>query len=222
MIDGGLSEQTLAGRIAERLRDEIITGAIAAESHITINEVCERYKVSNTPVREAFRILEGEKLLSIDPYRGATISQVDDQFIRNLYGVERALEQVLTEDAMDCVTDERMQELTDINNQMKLLGDNESDKQEFLKLNRIFHNSINVCGKNTTAYELHCQYRNLIYYFVGNYLHTYDRMKQVVRQHDKILEAMRTHDRAALKLAVDDHLISAMEYFLKIHAESRK
>lgn len=62
-------EGTVASKVTERLREDIISKKIEAGSRITIKEISERYGTSNMPVREAFRTLEGEKLLEITPTR---------------------------------------------------------------------------------------------------------------------------------------------------------
>ena len=52
-------EGTVASKVTERLREDIISKKIEAGSRITIKEISERYGTSNMPVREAFRTLEG-------------------------------------------------------------------------------------------------------------------------------------------------------------------
>ena len=64
-------EGTVASKVTERLREDIISKKIEAGSRITIKEISERYGVGSMPVREAFRTLEGENLLEINPYKGA-------------------------------------------------------------------------------------------------------------------------------------------------------
>ena len=59
---------TLASKVTERLREDILSHKIEAGSHITIKNIAEIYGVSPMPVREAFRILEGENLLEVSPY----------------------------------------------------------------------------------------------------------------------------------------------------------
>lgn len=70
-------EGTVASKVTERLREDIISKKIEAGSRITIKEISERYGVGSMPVREAFRTLEGENLLEINPYKGATVISFD-------------------------------------------------------------------------------------------------------------------------------------------------
>lgn len=104
-------EGTVASKVTERLREDIISKKIEAGSRITIKEISERYGTSNMPVREAFRTLEGEKLLEINAYKGATVLCIDETFVREIYGLLRALECLIYESALPYIDDELIDEL---------------------------------------------------------------------------------------------------------------
>ena len=76
-----INNATIASRVTEQLREDIINKIIEPGSRITIKEISERYGTSNMPVREAFRTLEGEKLLEINAYKGATVQQINQNFV---------------------------------------------------------------------------------------------------------------------------------------------
>ena len=108
-------EGTVASKVTERLREDIISKKIEAGSRITIKEISERYGTSNMPVREAFRTLEGEKLLEINAYKGATVLCIDETFVREIYGLLRALECLIYESALPYIDDELIDELKAVN-----------------------------------------------------------------------------------------------------------
>lgn len=67
---------TIANRVADQLRDDIVSHRIKPGSRITAKEIADKYGVSSMPVREAFSMLCGENLLEMNPYRGATVIAV--------------------------------------------------------------------------------------------------------------------------------------------------
>lgn len=69
---------TKRDHVAEWLRNEILTGALAPGSQLHQNEIAERLSVSPTPVREAFRALVAEGLLRSRPHHGVVVG--DDKF----------------------------------------------------------------------------------------------------------------------------------------------
>ena len=96
-----VADKTLAARVTDKLREDIINNKFEAGSRITIKEISERYGVSPMPVREAFRTLEGEKFLEINAYKGATVQRIDGSFVRDVYGILRALECLIYESALE-------------------------------------------------------------------------------------------------------------------------
>src|SRR5919109_2754205 len=71
----GLTSETLADQAYEALRAAIISGELASGEKITERGLAERLSVSPTPVREALRRLEQDRLVV---RRGPRLVQVVD------------------------------------------------------------------------------------------------------------------------------------------------
>ena len=80
IFDG--SHKTIAVKIAEKLRDDILSKRITPGTHITAKEIADYWHSSQVPVREAFSILAGEGFLEINAYRGATVLMLNQEKIR--------------------------------------------------------------------------------------------------------------------------------------------
>ncbi|MFQ5901565.1 MAG: GntR family transcriptional regulator, partial [Thermodesulfobacteriota bacterium] len=65
--------QTLRERIVDFLKESIINGELKPGEKIAEPELAERFGISRTPVREAFRQLESEGFLTVVPRRGVTV-----------------------------------------------------------------------------------------------------------------------------------------------------
>ncbi|MFC0199759.1 GntR family transcriptional regulator [Paracoccus rhizosphaerae] len=65
-----MSTSELSSRISARLAQDIAVGEIACGAHLRAQEVADRYKVSRTPIREAFAALEEQGILRRFPNRG--------------------------------------------------------------------------------------------------------------------------------------------------------
>jgi DNA-binding GntR family transcriptional regulator len=59
--------------IKDQLTREIINGTLSAGARLTQAELAQRFGVSLAPVREALRELDGDGLVEIDPFTGATV-----------------------------------------------------------------------------------------------------------------------------------------------------
>ena len=88
--NGPAGEQSHAAVYAE-LRGAILAGAMRPHERITENQVAERFGLSRTPVREAFRKLESEGLIVVVPQRGAFVSQPSLEDILEIYQIRTPL-----------------------------------------------------------------------------------------------------------------------------------
>src|SRR4051812_42489881 len=86
--------RTVAGLVAERLREEIVAGDLPAGSRLRQVEIARRFGVSTTPVREALAALQREGLVRLHPQRGAVVFVPTVEDLREHYEIRAALEAV--------------------------------------------------------------------------------------------------------------------------------
>ena len=214
-----LLNYTLAKRVTERLREDILTRQIEVGERITIKDIAERYGVSNMPVREAFRILEGESLLEMNAYKGATVKKLDKDFVCDVYGVLRALECAMYETCLDTIPDEVLEELRESNNEMRAVAREKVQPKLYNELNTNWHGVIISYCSNKLAEDRYKYYHQLITSIrTSAYLTSYERIIQATDEHDIILDALHSRDVLKLKTAVDTHSIGAMNDLLKSYS----
>ena len=209
-----VADQTIATKVIEKLREDIINNRFETGSCITIKEISERYGVSPMPVREAFRTLEGEHFLEINPYKGATVLRIDEQFVRDVYGILRALECLLYETALDEIDEEIIQKLRCINEQIRVIAELPYGAAEYVDLNTRFHNTIMEHSKNQKALEMYTHYHEIISTIRKKYTPVPERIRIGIEQHEKLIDALEKKDALLVKMAVDEHIKSALENFM--------
>ena len=189
-----VADQTIATKVIEKLREDIINNRFETGSRITIKEISERYGVSPMPVREAFRTLEGEHFLEINPYKGATVLRIDEQFVRDVYGI--------------------LQKLRCINEQIRVIAELPYGAAEYVDLNTRFHNTIMEHSKNQKALEMYTHYHEIISTIRKKYTPVPERIRIGIEQHEKLIDALEKKDALLVKMAVDEHIKSALENFM--------
>lgn len=214
-----VADKTLAARVTDKLREDIINNKFEAGSRITIKEISERYGVSPMPVREAFRTLEGEKFLEINAYKGATVQCIDENFVRDVYGILRALECLIYESAMADMDTGVIRQLRYLNEQIRIYSASTEFGLEYVDMNTKFHNSIMEHGKNALALEQYFYYHGIIRTLRKRYFPKPERIRTVVGQHAALIDALESKDPLAIKKAVDIHVGSALENFLTQFAQ---
>jgi DNA-binding GntR family transcriptional regulator len=101
----------LHGSTAQVLRNMIITGELAPGERLNERELCERLKVSRTPVREAIKSLTREGLLRSRPNRSPVVAELDASEIEALIEVVSTLEGLAGELAARRIGDQQIAEL---------------------------------------------------------------------------------------------------------------
>src|SRR5882672_3478986 len=89
----GVIESTgAANRVADALREQIAAGRLAPGSRLSEDAFRRTYGVSRSTLREAFRLLIGERLLVHQLSRGVFVRQLGPGDVSDLYEVRRIVE----------------------------------------------------------------------------------------------------------------------------------
>lgn len=78
-------ELPLSRVMADQLARAIVEGSIAPGTKLREEELARRFRVSRTPVREAFRFLELEGLVTFEPRKGVRVSRLTAADASELY-----------------------------------------------------------------------------------------------------------------------------------------
>ncbi len=88
-IDTGRS---LAENAADRIREQVLVGGYRQGQHLVEAKIAEELQISRGPVREAFKMLRAEGLLTEEPRRGTFVVSITPQDVRDIYGLRAAVE----------------------------------------------------------------------------------------------------------------------------------
>jgi len=205
------------------LREMITSGELTSEDPITERLLADRLGVSPTPVREALRRLEHERLMERP---GRKTLQVARPSLRRLYElnqVEGALRGTAARLAAQQASDAELQAIGDVLqvSQDRLEGPEEQRAEETLAQTRRFHSLIDRAAHSetlldmiatTTAFDMTAR-RRAIELLGERYPVT-----EGLRQHEEILAALLARDAGRAERLMCDHIREAGEFFL-LHAE---
>jgi DNA-binding GntR family transcriptional regulator len=82
-----LTRRSAGDRIAAWIRGRIVTGQLRRGDRVTQEDVARDLGVSRIPVREALVALDREGWVTIEPHRGAFVAGVDEDWVRDHYGI---------------------------------------------------------------------------------------------------------------------------------------
>lgn len=87
-----LDRSSIAERVADVLRDRITEGYYRPGSRLSEESIGGELKISRNTLREAFRLLTHERLLSHEPYRGVSVRVLSVHDVVDLYQVRKVIE----------------------------------------------------------------------------------------------------------------------------------
>lgn len=194
----------LAENLYAQIQMDIIKGLLPAGRKLTEQSLCEQYKVSRTPVREALRQLEIEGLVENIPNRGAFVVGFTSQDIKDMYELRKTYELQAVKWAIERMTDEELEELGEIFEFMEFYT-HKKDVDKMLTINSNFHQLIYAASRNKmlkqvlSSYQLYIKYSRNINAYDADYLNT------VLKEHRAIYEAFLKRDATAALKAMEAH-----------------
>jgi len=78
--------------VLDAIKHAILTGGLLPGQPLIETELAVQLGVSKTPVREALKTLAGAGLVTMSPYKGASVRMVDDALAWSLYDIRLLLE----------------------------------------------------------------------------------------------------------------------------------
>lgn len=190
-----------------RLRDLIIEGTLPPGTKVPERELCERYGVSRTPLREALKVLAVDGLVLLEPNRGAWVSKITIEDLEDVFPVMGALEALSGELACERISDEQISTIRKIHLQM-IEHYKARDLNQYFQTNQAIHEAILDAADNT---ELATIYRSLTARirrarYLANMTET--RWAKAVDEHEQILDALENRQGAKLAKILRQHLKS--------------
>ena len=112
-----IQKKMISSQVSSYLRDQIMRSELKPGERIVESQVARTLGVSQAPVRDALRELEGMGCVEIRPYIGCRVLPIDQRRMREAYDIRLLLESYAATIAVNKLTDEqlkRMHELIDL------------------------------------------------------------------------------------------------------------
>lgn len=196
---------TFPAAIADRLRREILTGAIAPGSPIKERDHAERLGISRTPLREAVRILAKEGLVTLRPLRSPLVTDLTRAEAMDEVAVLRLLELAGGELACANATDA---EIAAISALARAVEDNHAtgDKVEVFDIDMRMHRAIVAAGHNSALSRSYGEYLARLWRIRFLSARRRSDAAQVLAAHRGMVDALAARDWPAMRAHMESHL----------------
>ena len=197
--------KALPDRIYDELLRDILTGRLRKGSRLNEAKICEAYKVSRTPIREAFRRLEMDGILEYIPNRGEFVRGLSQTEIDDMLLMRVELEVLAVRFGIERITEEEEEALSQLFKYMEFYT-KKNDIQKMIDINYAFHILLykashdSLLEKTLVAYHTYTNYCCPHNYFSPNYL------KRVLAEHRRVYQAYIAKDVEAATAAMRIHM----------------
>ncbi len=202
--------RSLHDEIVDLVRDMIQSGDLEPGEKVPEKELCERFGVSRTPMREALKVLAADGLVTLTPNRGSFVSVLTIEDLVDVFPVMGVLEALSGELATKLMTDKEIAAVRKLHERMVARYE-AGDLTGYFALNQEIHEAILVGARNQTLTAMHRSLASRVRRarYVANM--SASRWKQAVDEHETIIERLEQRDAAGLSQILKDHLANKFE-----------
>lgn len=204
-----IERRPLHNELAERLRHLIIEGDLAPGEKLSERDLCSRFAVSRTPLREALKVLSAEGLVRLVPHRGAAVAKLTLADLEEAFPIMGALEAVAGELACRHITDTEIDEIGALHAEM-VRAYEARDLSGYFALNQDIHEKIFAAARNPTLTQMQRGLAGRVRRarYMANM--SAARWAQAVREHEAILAALSARDGGRLGMLLKGHLANKL------------
>lgn len=204
---------SLADRVFEKLENDIIFGVYPRGEILTELKLVEQLGVSRTPIREALRRLEQERLIA-DTGKGSVVLGITEDDLLDILNIRLRIEGLASYYATKNMTAEGLQELEHVLDLQEFYY-SKGDTEHIREMDDQFHALIcKLSGRSVISDTLLPLHRKTQRYRKAS-IEDKDRMAQVVKEHRKIFEAVSSGDADLAEQLTTEHIEHAKESMLK-------
>jgi len=198
----------MSEEIADIIRENIISGNINPGEKVNEYQVAKLLNISRPPIREAFRLLAAEGLITLVPRKGAFVSKLSFREVKEIYEMKSMMESFAVRLAIPIIDEKEVSKLDSI---LKLMEEmiKKNNFKKIQSLNIEFHRKIIEMSKN----------KKLIYFYESIIMpiRKYQRLglsapsswKTSFKEHRDIVEAIRSRNIELAERLTREHTMRA-------------
>ncbi len=205
---------SLRGRVFQKLREDILSGKYKENEELKEVAIGEELGVSRTPVREAFRQLELEGLIQIVPNKGAYVTGITVDDVKDIYMIRSLLEGLCARLATEKITREQLEEMEE-NIYLAEFHASKGHMDQMAELDNRFHDILyEACGSKMLEHTLR-DYHQYVLRVRQKTLANNTRGRASNDEHRRIMEAIKAGDAQKAEQLANMHMLNAYDNMVK-------
>jgi len=197
---------SLADRAYLALRDRLITLQIRPGEPIDDGQIARELEVGRTPVREALKRLEDDRLVIAYPRRGTFATSVDITDLAHINEIRLQLEPLAARRAAERATAVQRAELRELIARIEANDELSGDRTDLMRLDLTVHRAIYRAAGNPHLEDVLIRYHNLATRIFCLFLGRLPNVVDHVNEHAPLLMAIVSGDADRAADLARDHV----------------
>lgn len=210
----GFKTVSLADQVFERLENDIIQGVYPRGEVLTELKLVERLGVSRTPIREALRRLENERLIA-DAGKGSVVLGITEDDILDIMNIRQQIEGLATYYATVNMTDEGRAELSHIVDLQEFYYQ-KRDLEHLRQVDDEFHDAICRLSRRTVIYDTLSPLLRKTRRYRRMSMQDEERVGKTMKEHRQIYDAIMAGNADLARELATRHIENAKKHMLGV------
>ena len=206
--------------IAEWTRERIRKGRLVPGQRLVEVDIIRQTGASRSKVREALQRLEGEGLVQIDPFRGASVRTASIEEVRQIYRARIALEGIAAGDFVRNADAGQRTRLYELQEKLESCVAGNAPER-FGRLNTEWHGLLVEGSGNAVIADVLRRLNVPIHRLLFESFYNSDRLRVAIADHALIIAAIEANDPAAAEAAMRKHIEDGFQTLSAIDHEVR-
>lgn len=206
--------------VFDTLKKDILSLELKPGQSISENEICTRFDVSRTPVREALRRLQEQGFVNTVPYSGTYVTLLNLDDIRQMIYMRVAVELMVMRDFMGIATPLLFEEIRhQIRCQELLIREPGFEPEQFYRMDEQLHMIwFSATGRVKLWDFIQAQQLHYTRFRMLDFVTETD-FTRIIKEHTHLLELLEQKDEKGLEEALKKHLyisMTRMKYAIEV------
>ena len=202
--------------VFETLKQEILDLRLEPGRMLSENDICERFGVSRTPVRDAQRLLQQQGFEETIPYRGTYVTLLSLDNIKQMIYMRVAVETMVLRDFLQVQTPMVMEEIRhQIAKQQALILEKDFEPEQFYRMDAKMHSIWFAAVRRQKLWEmLQAQQLHYTRFRMLDFITETD-FTRIIGEHQELFRLIEAGDERGLEAALKEHLYYSMKRMRK-------
>ncbi|MBP3660164.1 MAG: GntR family transcriptional regulator [Oscillospiraceae bacterium] len=203
---------SLADQVFEKLENDIIQGVYKRGELLTELKLVEQLGVSRTPIREALRRLEQERLIE-DTGKGSRVLGITMEDLEDIMNIRQRIEGLAAYYATVNLTPDGLKELSHIVDLQEFYF-SKQDKEHLRQVDDAFHDMICSLSKRSVISDTLTPLMRKTRRYRRVAIDNWERTTLTMNEHKQIFQAIASGDAKLAEELTTQHIIHAKEHMI--------